>query len=35
MMASVFTKHVFGSITVNPGSNDESGGDDDSNEPNK
>ena len=34
-MASVFTKNVFGSITVNPGSNDESGGDNDGNEPNK
>ena len=34
-MASVFTKNVFGSITVNPGSNDEGGGDDDGNEPNK
>ena len=34
-MASVFTKNVFGSITVNPGSNDEGGGHDDGNEPNK
>ena len=34
-MAGVFTKNVFGSLTVNPGSNDEGGGDDNGNEPNK
>ena len=34
-MACVFTKSVFGSLTVNPGSDDEGGGDDDGNEPNK
>ena len=34
-MARVFTKNVFGSVTVNPGSNDEGGGDNDGNEPNK
>ena len=34
-MAGVFTKSVFGSLTVNPGSDGEGGGDDDGNEPNK
>ena len=34
-MTRVFTKNVFGSIIVNPGSSDEGGGDDDDNEPNK
>ena len=34
-MAGVFTKNVFGSLIVNPGSNDEGGGDDNGNEPNK
>ena len=34
-MVGVFTKNVFGSLSVNNGSNDEGGGDDDGNERNK